>query len=347
MAKKMSPEEKYRLITSNLQEVTGEEIIKKVLAERNLRIYWGTAPTGKVHVGYFVPMMKIADFLEAGSEVTILFADIHAYLDNMKTSWDLLEKRTKYYELIIKEMLKLVEVPLDKLKFVKGTDFQLAKDYTLDVYRLSALTSSKEAQKAGAEVVKQTDNPKMSGLLYPLLQALDEVHLKCDVQFGGIDQRKIFMFATEYLPKLGYEKRAHLMNFLIPGLGESGKMSSSEPNSKIDFEDTDEIIRKKVNKAHCIDGVTEKNGLLALLKFVIFKKLKKENKKFVISRPEKYGGKISFNDYESVETAFAEKKLASVDLKQGVAEEMIKLVTLLRKKLVENQKLVEEAYPED
>lgn len=342
---KLTPEQKYQLISSNLQEVTGEEIIKKVLSERNLRIYWGTAPTGKVHVGYFVPMMKIADFLEAGSEVTILFANLHAYLDNMKTSWELLEKRTKYYELIIKEMLKLVDVPLDKLQFVKGTDFQLSKEYNLDMYRLSALSSSKEAQKAGAEVVKQTDNPKMSGLLYPLLQTLDEVHLNCDVQFGGIDQRKIFMFAAEFLPKLGHEKRAHLMNFLVPGLGESGKMSSSEPNSKIDFDDSDEIIRKKINKAHCLDGVIENNGLLALLKFIIFKKLKKENRDFVINRPEKYGGKISFSNYQAVEEAFAEKKLASVDLKQGVAEEMIKLVTPLRKKLAENKKLVDEAYP--
>ena len=179
----------------------------------------------------------------------------------MKTTWDLLEKRTKYYEFIIREMLKSVNVPLDKLKFVKGTDFQLGKEYNLDMYKLSALTSTRDAQKAGAEVVKQSDNPKMSGLLYPLLQALDEVYLDCDAQFGGTDQRKIFMFAAENLPKIGYEKRAHLMNFLIPGLGESGKMSSSEPNSKIDFEDSDEIIRKKINKAYSVDGVTEGNGL--------------------------------------------------------------------------------------
>ena len=44
----------------------------------------GTATTGKPHVAYFVPMSKIADFLRAGCEVTILFADIHGYLDNMK-----------------------------------------------------------------------------------------------------------------------------------------------------------------------------------------------------------------------------------------------------------------------
>lgn len=72
-----------------------------------------------------------------------------------------------------------------------------------------------DAQRAGAEVVKQVQNPLLSGLLYPLLQvthatacrfelphsrfnpaspcvccmcvaqALDEEYLKVDAQFGG------------------------------------------------------------------------------------------------------------------------------------------------------------------
>ena len=44
------------------------------------------------------------------------------------------------------------------------------------------------------------------------LQALDEEYLKCDAQFGGVDQRKIFTFSEKYLPQLGYAKRIHLMN---------------------------------------------------------------------------------------------------------------------------------------
>ena len=37
----MSIDEKYNLISRNLQEVIGEERIKAVLKERDLRIYWG------------------------------------------------------------------------------------------------------------------------------------------------------------------------------------------------------------------------------------------------------------------------------------------------------------------
>jgi len=340
----MTPKEKKELIIQDMQEIIGEEKILGLLNERDFKIYWGTAPTGKPHLGYFVPMFKIADFLRAGCEVTILFANIHAYLDNMKTNWDLLEKRTRFYELLIKEMLLRVKVPIEKLKFIKGTEFQLQEKYVLDMYKMAALTTTRDTQKAGADVVKQVDNPKMSGLLYPILQALDEEYLSVDAQFGGVDQRKIFMFAREFLPKIGYEKRIHLMNTLIPGLGESGKMSSSEPNSKIDFEDTDKEIRKKINKAYSVEGQVEGNGLLALAKYVIFKFLEQEKRNFKISRPKEYGGQIVYENYEEVERDFAEKKLSSIDLKQGISDEIIKLITPIRYVLEKEKKLIKEAY---
>ena len=52
-------------------------------------------------------------------------------------------------------MLTSIGVPLEKLRFVRGTDFELSKDYTLDVYRLSSLVTEHDARKAGAKVVKQ------------------------------------------------------------------------------------------------------------------------------------------------------------------------------------------------
>ena len=72
MPSKMSSEEKHKLITRNLQEVLGEDKLLSIIKERDLTIYWGTATTGKPHIAYFVPMMKIADFLKAGCEVRII-----------------------------------------------------------------------------------------------------------------------------------------------------------------------------------------------------------------------------------------------------------------------------------
>ncbi|RKO94963.1 Nucleotidylyl transferase, partial [Caulochytrium protostelioides] len=148
-------DERMDLITRNLQETLGRDKLRSIMAEREVSIYWGTAPTGRPHIGYFVPMVKLADFLRAGAHVTVLFADIHAYLDNMKSSWDQLKLRTQYYQQVIKAILTTIGVPIDKLRFVVGSEYQLERKYTLDVYRLEAIVSEHDAKKAGAEVVKQ------------------------------------------------------------------------------------------------------------------------------------------------------------------------------------------------
>jgi len=116
----MTPSQKAALIARNLQDVLGAERLMEVISERNLKLYWGTATTGKPHIAYFVPMCKLADFLRAGCEVTVLFADLHAYLGNMKAPWELLSLRAEYYEEAIKGMLEAVGVPLGKLSFVRN-----------------------------------------------------------------------------------------------------------------------------------------------------------------------------------------------------------------------------------
>uniref|UniRef100_A0A4W6FRV0 Tyrosine--tRNA ligase n=1 Tax=Lates calcarifer TaxID=8187 RepID=A0A4W6FRV0_LATCA len=343
MADQLSPDEKFDLITRNLQEVLGEEKLKQVLQERELRVYWGTATTGKPHVAYFVPMSKIADFLKAGCEVTILFADLHAYLDNMKAPWELLELRVKYYEQVIKAMLESIGVPLEKLKFVKGTDYQLSREYTLDVYRLSSMVTEHDAKKAGAEVVKQVEHPLLSGLLYPGLQALDEEYLKVDAQFGGVDQRKIFTLAEKYLPSLGYAKRAHLMNPMVPGLTGT-KMSSSEEESKIDLLDSKEDVKKKLKKAFCEPGNIQNNGVLSFVKYVLFP-LRGE---FYIKRDPKWGGDKVYTEFEEVEKDFAEELIHPGDLKASVEVVLNQLLEPIRKKfeLPELRKLTNSAYPD-
>ena len=139
-----SVSEKLELICRNLDEVMGGEAaigrMRAILAERDLRIYWGTATTGAPHIAYFVPMSKLADFLRAGCHVTILFADLHAFLDNLKAPWERLQHRASYYEEVIKGMLDSIGVPLDRLQFIRGTSYQLSKEYTLDMYKLTTVS---------------------------------------------------------------------------------------------------------------------------------------------------------------------------------------------------------------
>ncbi|EOB14248.1 Tyrosyl-tRNA synthetase, cytoplasmic, partial [Nosema bombycis CQ1] len=214
-------------ITKNLQEVSGEDVLKKILDKRSISLYWGTATTGKPHIAYFLPIFKLRDFLENGCSVTVLLADIHAFLDNLKAPIEKINYRSQYYENLIVAMLKSIDVDISRINFVKGSTFQKSKTYFSDILKIAKVTSVNDAKRAGSEVVKQVGNAKLSSLVYPTMQALDEEYLKVDAQFGGVDQRKIFMYAREFLPHLKSKKRVHLMNPMIPGLT-SDTMSSSD-----------------------------------------------------------------------------------------------------------------------
>ncbi|CAJ0574073.1 unnamed protein product, partial [Mesorhabditis spiculigera] len=310
-------QERQELITRNLQEVLGGDKLKEQLAKgKNIHVYWGTATTGKPHVGYLVPMRKIADFLQADIRVTILFADLHAFLDNMKSTWELLENRVIYYQHVIKALLQSLGVPIEKLHFVRGTEYQLSKEYTFDILRLCGQVTQRYALKAGAEVVKQVDSPLLSGLLYPLLQALDEQYLKVDGQFGGVDQRKIFILAEEQLPKLKLGKRWHLMNPMVPGLTGS-KMSSSEENSKIDLLDAESIVRKKISGAACELGADD-NGVLSFYQHVLLP--------IKLPAPVSLAGK-EYHSFAEIKAAFEAQEVSADALKDYLSTFLSDLLT--------------------
>ncbi|CAH8599276.1 unnamed protein product [Schistosoma curassoni] len=336
--------DKYTLFVQNLQEVVGDDELRNLLKKPNssVSVYWGTATTGRPHIAYFVPIIKLADMLKTGAKVTVLFADLHAYLDNMKAPWYLLCLRTKYYEAVIKGMFRSICVPLDRLHFIRGADYQLTEEYSMDVYRLMALTSVHDARKAGAEVVKQVNNPLVSGLLYPLLQALDEVHLNVDIQFGGVDQRKIFMLAEKYLPHLGHKKRIHLMNPMVPGLT-GGKMSSSEIDSKIDLLDPPEFVASKLASSVCPPNMTAEqgNGVLAFLKYVIFPLVPMRTGLSIPRTPKPY-----FN-YTDVEKDYLMSKIPSDSLRNVVTECLNGLLVTIQNDFKDPklQELVRNAYP--
>ncbi|SCU79416.1 LAFA_0B02982g1_1 [Lachancea sp. 'fantastica'] len=332
----VDPKVAFDLITKNLQEVLNPQIIKDVLEvqKRPLKLYWGTAPTGRPHCGYFVPVTKLAHFLKAGCEVCVLLADLHAFLDNMKAPLEVVQYRAKYYECVIKSLLRSINVPIEKLKFVVGSSYQLSAEYTMDIFKLSNKVSQNDAKRAGADVVKQVSNPLLSGLIYPLMQALDEEHLDVDAQFGGVDQRKIFVLAEENLPSIGYKKRAHLMNPMVPGLGQGGKMSASDPNSKIDILEVPKQVKKKINTAYCAPGVVEDNGLLSFIEYVVvpIQELKSGANSFTffIDRPDKFGGPITYTSFAELVQDYKDEKLAPPDLKTGVSDIINQLLAPIR-----------------
>ncbi len=343
----LSVEERFELIKRNTEEIIEEEELKKLLSEKEQPvIYWGTAPTGRPHVGYLFPFLKIADLLKAGFKVKILLADLHAALDN--TPWNLLEHRYEYYKEIIPLMIEAMGVDIKNLEIIRGSDYQLKPEFAFDLLKLSSLVSIRDSRKAAAEVVKNVegDSARLSGLIYPLMQALDEQYLEVDAQLGGSDQRKIMVLAREFLPKLGYKKRVEIINPLIPGLI-GKKMSSSDKNSKIDILDDEETIKRKLKNAEMVAGDPD-NGVMAFLKYVIFTLKQDKGEKFIVKREEKYGGDLEYSSYEELEKDYLEKKIHPLDIKNAVAEEIYLLIKPIHDKAKDKLlKIAEKAYPDE
>lgn len=268
----------------------------------------------------------------------------------MKAPIELVEQRAQYYKRVITAMLNATcgEEDVKKLKFVLGSSYQRNPEYCMDLYKMAAVVSEHDAKKAGAEVVKQTSNAPLSGLLYPLLQVLDEQYLDVDVQFGGVDQRKLFTAAKEWLPKLGYRQRAHIMNAMVPGL-QGGKMSASDPNSKIDLLDSADTVVKKIKKAECVPKIPEGNGVLAFVEFVLLPAARlKGQTGFIVDRTRDELPELVYTDVKQMHEDYRNDVLTPQILKPAVSKALNELMEPIREEFSNSpdwQELVEKAYP--
>lgn len=327
--------DKFNLIKQNTAEIFTEDDLRKLIQEKQKpKAYWGIAPTGPMHMGYLASLTKIFDMEQAGVETKILVADIHAALDDLKTPWEEVEKRRNYYKLCIEHAFPWKKKP----KIVFGSEFQLEKDYQTDLLKLSTLTTINRAKRAASTVVR-LKTPKVSEVIYPLMQTLDEEYLGVDIQIAGEDHRQLLSFAREYLPKIGYKPRVEIMTPLVMGLkGPGVKMSASVPETTIRIYDSEKTIKDKIKKAYCPEGIVKDNPVLQLCKFIVFP-LKNKMK---IKRDEKFGGDVDFEFYNSLEHEFKSKEIHPLDLKNALTENLIDIFANARSCFEKNTDMLKE-----
>ena len=341
----MDTAERTHLVTRYTEEVVTEEELADLL-DGDPSAYIGYAPTGEMHIGHFTTIRKLADFQRAGVDVTVLIADLHAHLDSEKSPWDLLDARSEYYEVTIRAMLDAAGGDPESVEFVRGQEFQLSEEYTLEMYRMAAETTLSRAQRAASEVVRETENPALGGLIYPLMQSLDVKALDADIAYGGIDQRGIYMLGREILPDHGGEAPVCVFAPLLSGLT-GGKMSASQAASKVNLTDTPEEVAEKIDDAYCPQGEVEDNGVLEYVRYLVFPVLEERGDSFTVEVPEEYGGDEVYDTYEELETAFVDGDLHPQDLKNAASGYISDVIDPVREQLAERPDVLAEAYPEN
>ena len=306
--------------------VTEEELIDKIKKDKPIA-YIGYEPSGSVHLGHAITVKKMIDLQNAGFEVKILLADFHAYL-NGKGSLEEIEKISNYN----KKCFRALGLSEDT-EFILGSSYQTLEDYTYKIYELALSTTLTRAKRSMAQITRDSKDHKVAEVIYPLMQVLDMIFLDVDVALGGMEQRKIHMLARESLPRMGYEAPVCLHTPLLHGTDGSDKMSSSKANY-IAIDDEPDVIKKKLQKSFCPQGLVEGNPVIEIAEHFIFT----EDKTLLIERPEKFGGNLKLS-YQDLLEIYAKNELHPLDLKNSVIKRLIEILEPVREFLKSNENL--------
>jgi tyrosyl-tRNA synthetase len=316
----MEIEDAISLVTRNAVEIVTEDELRLLIESNgNLRAYVGYEPSGEIHLGHVMTVNKLMDLQKAGFEVVVLLADVHAYL-NEKGDFDEIADVADYN----RRAFIALGLREDRTDFVLGSSYQLEKDYVLDIHKLARITTLNRARRSMDEVSRRKEDPMVSQMIYPLMQALDIAHLGINLAVGGMDQRKIHMLARENLPKLGYASPVCLHTPILLGL-DGEKMSSSKGNY-VSVRDDEKQLEKKIMKAYCPMTV-ENNPIIQIAQYHIFPRFDR----VIVERDVKFGGDLEFRTFEELESLYSAGELHPADLKKAVANYLNKLLEDTRK----------------
>jgi len=352
--KKLSTEERLELIKRNTEEILTEEDLRKLLEDKeDIKHYIGFEISGKVHLGTgLASMLKVKDFMDAGIDCSVFLADWHSWInDKLGGKPEVIkEVALGYFKEAMKASLTCVGGDAKKIKFVLGSDlYSKNDDYWVTVIDVSKNTNlSRILRSVTIMGRKEGENIDFAKLIYPPMQVADIFIQGIKLAHAGIDQRKAQVIARDVAEKLSFKpllnkkgeriKPIAIHHNLILGLGKPSKwpvpveelkdvlsemkMSKSKPDTCIFVHDSPEEIKRKINKAFCLEGESEYNPILDWSKNLIFP----IRNVLEIKRDVKFGGDVKYDSYASLEADFREKKLHPMDLKNAVAESLMDIL---------------------
>lgn len=329
------------------EEIISEEDLKQLLeAKKNPVAYDGFEPSGKIHIAQAVlRAININKVTSTGTKFKMLVADWHAWA-NKKMGGDLEKIQTvgKYFI----EVWKACGMDLDNVEFVWVSDMVKDEAYWRKVMQVAINSTLSRIIRCGQIMGrKEAEVQQASQILYPCMQCADIFHLGIDICQLGMDQRKVNMLARETGPALGYWKPVIVSHHMLMGLtappatgltgAERGielKMSKSKPETAVFMTDTEEDIKRKINKAYCPEKQATENPIMEYCKYIIFERFPT----IKIERPEKFGGNIEIKGYDELVKVYCEGKLHPMDLKTAVAKYVNGLVEPVRTHFEKNAK---------
>jgi tyrosyl-tRNA synthetase len=343
----MKIEDRLELIKEVGEEIVSYGELTELLKKKKRFIaYDGFEPSGKIHIAQgILRAINVNKMTKAGADFKMWVADWHAWANN-KMGGDL-EKIKIVGEYFI-EVWRACGMDMNNVEFVWASDAMGKKEYwkiVMEVARLSTLNRILRT----TQIMGRNDKDVLqaSQIFYPCMQTADIFYLKADVTQLGMDQRKVNVLAREIGPKLGFWKPIIVSHHMLMGLQEpvskekdtkeraiEMKMSKSKPDTAIFMTDSEKEVQRKLKKAWCPEKQVLDNPIFEYCKYIIFEKFDE----FVIERPEKFGGNVTFNSYSDLESAYAKGDIHPADLKNTTAKYINELLVPVREYFEKNSK---------
>jgi tryptophanyl-tRNA synthetase len=207
-------------------------------------LYTGRGPSGPVHIGHLVPWI-FTKHLQDKFDTRLYFQmtdDEKFVVDDENELADM----TKFgYENAL-DLIALGFKPENTFIIFDVQDIDLLYDIALEVAK--RITYSTARATFGFQ-----DSTNLGWIFWPAIQAVPcFLHKKLTGENvpalipAAIDQDPYWRITRDIAQKLGYYKPAQIHCRFLPGLGEGGKMSASEPETSIFTIDPPDVVKRKV-----------------------------------------------------------------------------------------------------
>jgi tyrosyl-tRNA synthetase len=234
----MTVDEQVRTLTAHAVDVISPaDLAAKLEQGRPLRVKLGIDPTASdIHLGFAVVLRRLRLFQDLGHVAVLILGDFTAMVGDPSGKSATRPRLSKeqvdgHAETYITQISDILDTAPDKLEVRRNSEWLASLDME-DILRLTS-------QVTVARILERDDFAKrlrdglpvsMMELLYPLLQALDSVEIKADVELGGTDQLFNLLMGRHLQERMGQEPQVVMTTPLLVGLDGEQKMSKSLGN---------------------------------------------------------------------------------------------------------------------
>ncbi|WP_431087996.1 tyrosine--tRNA ligase [Paenibacillus sp. 8b26] len=250
-------ERQLNVIQRGVAEIVPEDelkrkVIKSVVSGEPLQIKLGLDPSAPdIHIGHTVVMHKLRQFQELGHQVQLIIGDFTGKIGDptgkSETRKQLTEEDVQRNAQTYKEQIFKILDP-EKTKVYYNSHW-LAPMSFADVVTLAAkVTVARMLERDDFTKRYQNGLPiSIHEFFYPLMQGMDSVELRSDIELGGTDQKFNLLMGRTLQKEYGVEPQATITLPLLEGLDGVQKMSKSLGNYIGVDEEPNEIYGKSMS----------------------------------------------------------------------------------------------------